>query len=884
MTSAFGGTVTDGIKDVSALLPLLGTEQCEEHVGSALVGGFLYAAVAPLSLFGSLGIARAGGKALMACIRFRTFMGAKLLRDAGFAPVGKALSQIMWDGECHVAEKQLTEMLEKLHITDVEKLSVEESRRSWNLWLLCCSLPVAVASTMPYIYFIRHDHTDQKYARWLYPLMRSIGGCLTATVVQFIIQTRLLEIIKNRLVFLRLDAIVKQDNIDPPEWWDAKYSSEATLSRLFAKKYRGAPGAEELRKMFRDNLSERAKKSRKQDAQDQSDVSSQNVDTEAGRPLLPNPSNFDENHRHFTTPSYFHCVYIFFIICGMGLSIVGYIGSFTIVSNDGKGNANSNGPLIWLGAEIALSLLRMLIWSLNPLFDEHTNLTFKLELEANNPLPTCNKFSEELEENHNGLIPLARSTEFLGQITSFVGLLEPFESAGVALYYTMSAQRAPTPTKQEPTPTKQQRVLYITIYEYTENISRSFTLVYLPSSKQAKTCYNSTIEVQDYGNNAKDDNEDNIGRLCARLRGKVSMASNHITNNKPFVKKLEEHCASIFSKLQSRAKDATTEIKRTWALTEPPKVPEPQGGIESVSRGESPPSADELAYLRVGELERSKRNFCSSRRTWVDARIAFLKKQKYTYIVGTPEHAAAKYLMLYEWQFLEQMLVYESRELEIILLSSSKMMILRLQQRPEGRNLDAVTKEQISEAMRRVKDGQAHANTSLEQLDKEAQSWITDYWGLTQDSLEESTRMFSDPIRQLWEQIIADMKTMLGTISTGGDEKNVLENDNRPPSLSGYDNFLNKALDALVDTLKLTSPTDEWQTKRDGFKRAEEANAAQRDPMTKQLRKDVQTMEEWLELFIPAVHVAVEQCHVLCAYDDVLRGCTNLGSGTPQVR
>ncbi|KAF9487843.1 hypothetical protein BDN71DRAFT_576037 [Pleurotus eryngii] len=38
MTSTFGGTVTDGIQDVTALFPLLGTEQCEEHVGSALPG------------------------------------------------------------------------------------------------------------------------------------------------------------------------------------------------------------------------------------------------------------------------------------------------------------------------------------------------------------------------------------------------------------------------------------------------------------------------------------------------------------------------------------------------------------------------------------------------------------------------------------------------------------------------------------------------------------------------------------------------------------------------------------------------------------------------------------------------------------------------------
>ncbi|KAL0952237.1 hypothetical protein HGRIS_006527 [Hohenbuehelia grisea] len=121
-----GTTVADGIQDISALLPLLGTEQCEQHVGSALVGGYLYAAFAPLSIFGSLGIARAGVKAVVACLHFRTHRGAKLLQSAGFEPVGKALSQIMWKGDCYVAETQLTETLKKLQITDVTNLSVKE--------------------------------------------------------------------------------------------------------------------------------------------------------------------------------------------------------------------------------------------------------------------------------------------------------------------------------------------------------------------------------------------------------------------------------------------------------------------------------------------------------------------------------------------------------------------------------------------------------------------------------------------------------------------------------------------------------------------------------------------------------------------------------------
>ena len=55
-----GTTLTGGIQDIAALLPLIGTDQCEKHVGSALDGGFLYAAATPLSIFGSLGVVKIG--------------------------------------------------------------------------------------------------------------------------------------------------------------------------------------------------------------------------------------------------------------------------------------------------------------------------------------------------------------------------------------------------------------------------------------------------------------------------------------------------------------------------------------------------------------------------------------------------------------------------------------------------------------------------------------------------------------------------------------------------------------------------------------------------------------------------------------------------------
>jgi hypothetical protein len=82
----FGATITGGIQDVAGLLPLLGTEQCEEHIGSALTGGYLYSAATPMSLFGSLGMARAGFKAFIACMPGRTWSGATILANMGFEP------------------------------------------------------------------------------------------------------------------------------------------------------------------------------------------------------------------------------------------------------------------------------------------------------------------------------------------------------------------------------------------------------------------------------------------------------------------------------------------------------------------------------------------------------------------------------------------------------------------------------------------------------------------------------------------------------------------------------------------------------------------------------------------------------------------------------
>ncbi|KAF9259916.1 hypothetical protein L218DRAFT_963170 [Marasmius fiardii PR-910] len=52
---------------------------------------------------------------------------------------------------------------------------------------------------------------------------------------------------------------------------------------------------------------------------------------------------------------------------GMGMVVVGYIGCFNLV---GSSDGVKNGPYVWVGMEVFLSLIRIHLWGLNPDWDE----------------------------------------------------------------------------------------------------------------------------------------------------------------------------------------------------------------------------------------------------------------------------------------------------------------------------------------------------------------------------------------------------------------------------------------------------------------------------------------------------------------------------------
>ncbi|KAF9078245.1 hypothetical protein BDP27DRAFT_1207973, partial [Rhodocollybia butyracea] len=126
-SNSFGGTLTSGIQDISALLPLLGTDQCEQHVSCALDKGFLYASAAPLSIFGSLGVVKVGIRVLLASLNFRfhlfNFVGASWLENTGLSDGSEggkhnvaSLIILNRHGSRFVAEDRLDAMLDEAHI------------------------------------------------------------------------------------------------------------------------------------------------------------------------------------------------------------------------------------------------------------------------------------------------------------------------------------------------------------------------------------------------------------------------------------------------------------------------------------------------------------------------------------------------------------------------------------------------------------------------------------------------------------------------------------------------------------------------------------------------------------------------------------------------
>ena len=210
-----GSTLTTGIQDIAAILPLLGTEQCSEQVSSSLSRGYLYAAATPMSIFGSLGVVSAGFRTLAACTSYGNIEGAKILGNMGFVPQGENLSLIMVEAGKgknagrYIIETRMDEMIKELNIDKNRITGVCHRSTVWNVKMMFMTAILCTFSITPYIYLNIGTSKLQKSATWVFPVLRATGGFITATLIQLLIQ--------RRIITLSNQYLVKRDRLPIPD-------------------------------------------------------------------------------------------------------------------------------------------------------------------------------------------------------------------------------------------------------------------------------------------------------------------------------------------------------------------------------------------------------------------------------------------------------------------------------------------------------------------------------------------------------------------------------------------------------------------------------------------------------------------------------------------
>jgi hypothetical protein len=533
----------------------------------------------------------------------------------------------------------------------------------------------------PYVHLNIRDHDSLPvFSRWAFPIARILGSLITANMVQFIIQIRVIEIIRHRIVFIRLQKRIYElsestrKNLMENVRWDAKYSSEECIWSLdkYLKRY--------------------------------SDESYQHLTNVLG----------NEMHNQSLTASALRWTAIISIqvalFGGLILSVVGYIGCFSLVQNSGN---RTTGPLIWLLLEVLLSLTRMLLWAWDPEWDESAGMKFDLQLKPGAPLITCHKDPEEIDEER--VLPLTRDTVFLSEVTSHTGLLERVDDDRITLYYSLTGDKIG------------RRLLYIVICDYKEGISRVYvnrgaTSQFSSSEMIDKAEGTSTASSISSHQTAPEQSlssgsiqvDDEDGSVSATLKdGFAKAETNPFTENKDFMEKLKRHYNSILDLLANTNKRRgalssslsipnASSIPRDWRVeglkpkrSEKTKETDGHGikGRDPVGKMSDLTDLDRK-YQRVGLIEWQRKCLCQERHMWAGEYAKLVRSEALSDLQRLPlessprevqmegetiespadlarrvEAEEVEFVLMEEIGEVERMLVEETLELERLLLT-----------------------------------------------------------------------------------------------------------------------------------------------------------------------------------------------------------------------
>ncbi|KJA23828.1 hypothetical protein HYPSUDRAFT_39336 [Hypholoma sublateritium FD-334 SS-4] len=669
------GTLVGGIQDISALLPLLGTEQCETHVGSALDRGFLYSSITPISIFGSLGIVRAAFNILIASFniqRYR-FLGAKKLNDGGFYPAGVVAPMIALDPrhpKRFLAESRLEAMLDDEHIENVEDLTVSlghgQGVLRWNVMLVSFSLVIATAGLLPYILIIHNSQHSRPMdpdrfsifpSGWGFPVARVLGSAFCVIAAQFLMQIRISVLLKMRLLFVTIDRLAKKAGIDlesiiqtgselnsaheQKQYWNVDVASETCIWTL--QKWLATEDRQNQAHAPADLESQaHATKDRKSQDHATGNLEGQPHDTggresQVHRPIIQKIYT-TEYERQLDSMNKFVPLWItpilgFTLVIGIALTVGGYIGCFYLIQHSTN---DTFGPVVWLVLEALLSIIRILVWALNPSWDDSEGIIFKLQLATHPPLITCNISLEEITEG--GLAPVARANNFLEDIVTYTGPLPSFDVNDVALYYIFTAADEPQfiSSDASQTPSLEDGVLCVIISAYQEQESRilfkrnmgSSFFVYISTLERVpgSTVVNFRVDLQE---------------------GATEFETHFLTADARFMDQLTSQYDAILSQLQNRKSSKAT-FGKTWDMQRPSekKVGMMEASVErEVVESRIILTKEDMTYLRHGQMERRRRYMCLQLEEWIELYIGLFTEELFQDVPVIPVFEDSESLM-----------------------------------------------------------------------------------------------------------------------------------------------------------------------------------------------------------------------------------------------
>ena len=593
-----GSTLTGGIQNIAAILPLLGTEQCSDQVSSALTRGYLYAAATPMSIFGSIGVVSAGFKTLVACFSLGNIEGAKILGNMGFEPQGENLSLIMVEAGKgknagrYIIETRIDEMIKELNIDRNRVTGVFHKSTSWNVKMVATTALLCVFSIAPYIYLNLGANSLDKSTTWVFPVLRSTGGFITVTLIQLLIQRRI-----------------------------------TTLSdQYLVNRY-------QLR----------------------------NTDVEAA----VEPGDTKKHHMdHARTCQW---LLLCLLLIGILASVVGYVGCFSVVQN----STSTFGPVSWLCLEAGLSVMRLGIWAWNPTGDDAPPLEITLKLDEHNPLPTCNRYNDEILQYK--VLPLTRAQDFLKIITSFAGLIEPFSNPDLSLYYTMTRKRL---LEWKDRDKLGERTLYITVFDHKERTTRVYT-----RDNEIDTFYSTKLNAPLV----------DVGHLILEVEidAKIDAKGDPVLSDTNNLDSLRKHHRSILEHIQYRlgAADVTKSytIENSWTMKAEDTISTLQRLREEngddwktvAEKGKEEERSEESLFIRdyftYPSIERERRLLDEKRLKWIARRMEMITKETKERFQGEAEYRVNKQAVEKKHETkspeeIEQMLIREQCLMELLLL------------------------------------------------------------------------------------------------------------------------------------------------------------------------------------------------------------------------